>query len=179
MKDNPAAPGGHLESNPTCSNARQRRSSTSGFFAFENPGMRSLGFRGRGRKRLRRQVGRLPPPRRPRSSQPAITRRRTTRARRARPVSENGTPTACLVDDPRDRRSVTTSRGGLSALGAGLYSIGIPKHSALQYETEVKNGKLLLVVHGSPEEVERAKDLLDQSHANSTAVHVERVTVDA
>jgi 3-hydroxyisobutyrate dehydrogenase-like beta-hydroxyacid dehydrogenase len=49
----------------------------------------------------------------------------------------------------------------------------------LQYETEVKNGKLLLVVHGSPEEVERAKDLLDQSHANSTAVHVERVTVDA
>jgi hypothetical protein len=69
--------------------------------------------------------------------------------------------------------------GGLSALGAGLYSIGIPKHSALQYETEVKNGKLLLVVHGSPEEVERAKDLLDQSHANSTAVHVERVTVDA
>ena len=25
--------------------------------------------------------------------------------------------------------------GGLSALGAGLYSIGIPKHSVLQYET--------------------------------------------
>ena len=48
--------------------------------------------------------------------------------------------------------------GGLSALGAALYSIGIPKNSVLQYETQVKNGKLLLVAHGTPEEVERAKD---------------------
>ena len=47
-------------------------------------------------------------------------------------------------------------------LHAGLNSIGIPKHSALRYETEVKNGKLLLVAHGTPDEVERAKDLLDQ-----------------
>ena len=58
--------------------------------------------------------------------------------------------------------------GGLSALGAGLYSIGIPKNSVLQYETEVKNGKLLLVAHGTPDEVERAKDLLDQTEASST-----------
>ena len=65
--------------------------------------------------------------------------------------------------------------GGLSALGAGLYSIGIPKNSIVQYETEVKNGKLLLVVHGSTEEVNRAKDLLDQSKANLTAVHGEQL----
>ncbi len=63
--------------------------------------------------------------------------------------------------------------GGLSALGAALYSIGIPKNSVLQYETQVKNGKLLLVAHGTPEEVERAKDLLDQTEANSTTVHGE------
>ncbi|MDR3632901.1 MAG: permease [Isosphaeraceae bacterium] len=61
--------------------------------------------------------------------------------------------------------------GGLTALGAGLYSIGIPKNSVLQYETEVKNGKLLMVVHGTPEEVKRAKDLLDQSDADSSTVH--------
>ena len=30
--------------------------------------------------------------------------------------------------------------GGLSALGAGLYSVGIPKDSILLYETAVKNG---------------------------------------
>ena len=67
--------------------------------------------------------------------------------------------------------------GGLSALGAGLYSIGIPKNSVVQYETEVKNGKLLLVAHGTPDEVERAKDLLGCSHAKSTTVHTERAAV--
>ena len=61
--------------------------------------------------------------------------------------------------------------GGLTALGAALYGMGIPKNSVLQYETQVKNGKLLLVAHGTPEEVERAKDLLDQAEANSATVH--------
>jgi hypothetical protein len=67
--------------------------------------------------------------------------------------------------------------GSLTALGAALYSIGIPKNSVLQYETEIKNGKLLLVAHGTPEEVERAKDLLDQTQANTTTVHAERAAV--
>ena len=66
--------------------------------------------------------------------------------------------------------------GGLTALGAGLYSIGIPKNSIVQYETEVKNGKLLLVVHGTADEVERARELLNQSEANSLAVHGEPAT---
>src|SRR5271166_5092563 len=39
--------------------------------------------------------------------------------------------------------------GGVSALGAALASIGIPNDSVVQYETEVKNGKLLLVAHGT------------------------------
>ena len=63
--------------------------------------------------------------------------------------------------------------GGLGALGAGLYSIGIPKDSVVQYEMEVKNAKLLLIVHGTPKEVEKAKDLLDQSSATSTTVYGE------
>lgn len=61
--------------------------------------------------------------------------------------------------------------GGLSALGAALYSIGIPKDSVMQYETEVKTGKLLLVVHGTLAEVEHARDLLHQSDARTTTVH--------
>lgn len=61
--------------------------------------------------------------------------------------------------------------GGLSVLGAAMYSIGIPKDSVLQYETQVKNGKLLLVVHGTSEEVDRAKDLLDRTDASSTTVY--------
>ena len=63
--------------------------------------------------------------------------------------------------------------GGLTALGAGLYSIGIPNKSVLQYETEVKNGKLLLVAHGTPAEVERARDILHQTQAQTTTVHAE------
>src|SRR5712692_4140250 len=39
--------------------------------------------------------------------------------------------------------------GGLSAIGAGLYSIGIPKDSILQYEVALKADKFLLIVHGT------------------------------
>ncbi len=67
--------------------------------------------------------------------------------------------------------------GGLSALGAGLFSIGIPKKSILQYETEVKQGKLLLVVHGTPAEIKSAKGLLDQTAAQSIVLHDEHAAV--
>ncbi len=66
---------------------------------------------------------------------------------------------------------------GVSALGAALASIGIPNNSVLEYETAVKNGQILLVAHGTAEEVERAKDLLDDSQAKTTTVHAERAAV--
>jgi hypothetical protein len=69
--------------------------------------------------------------------------------------------------------------GSLTALGAGLYSIGIPKNSILKYETAVKNGSLLLVAHGTADEVERARDLLRQTQAETTTIHAERVAVGA
>jgi heat induced stress protein YflT len=50
--------------------------------------------------------------------------------------------------------------GGLSALGGGLYSIGIPKNSVLKYETAVKADKFLLVVHGTAAEAANAKNIL-------------------
>lgn len=61
--------------------------------------------------------------------------------------------------------------GGLSALGAGLYSIGIPKDSVLKYETAIKSDKYLLVAHGSREEVEKARQILDSSSAHEVDVH--------
>lgn len=63
--------------------------------------------------------------------------------------------------------------GGFSALGAALYSIGIPKNSVVQYETEVKTGKLLLLVHGTLDEIDRAKELLGQTQAQKTTVHAD------
>jgi uncharacterized membrane protein len=67
--------------------------------------------------------------------------------------------------------------GGLTALGAGLYSIGIPRNSVLQYETAVKNDKLLLVAHGTADEVERARNLLHQTEAETTTVHAEPAAI--
>jgi uncharacterized membrane protein len=62
--------------------------------------------------------------------------------------------------------------GGLSALGAGLYSIGIPKDSILKYETAVKSGKFVLVAHGTADEVSRAKKLLDQAGIGGSTLHM-------
>jgi hypothetical protein len=69
--------------------------------------------------------------------------------------------------------------GGLSAIGAGLYSIGIPKNSILQYETSLKAGKFMLVVHGTPIEVNRAKATLATSGASETQLHLTDVPVAA
>jgi len=67
--------------------------------------------------------------------------------------------------------------GGLSALGAALVSIGIPKDSVLQYEASLKAGKFLLVLHATPGEVERAKDCLDNTEAAETTIHAKPVAV--
>jgi hypothetical protein len=50
--------------------------------------------------------------------------------------------------------------GGLSAIGAGLYSIGIPKDSVVKYETAIKADKFLLLAHGTAAETAKAKDIL-------------------
>ncbi len=61
--------------------------------------------------------------------------------------------------------------GGLSALGAALYSIGIPKDSVLQYEQAVKADGFLVVAHGSAEEMARARAILEQSNPTHIDLH--------
>ena len=51
--------------------------------------------------------------------------------------------------------------GGLSAVGAGLYSLGIPKDSILRYERALKTDKFVLIAHGSANETTRAKEILN------------------
>ena len=64
--------------------------------------------------------------------------------------------------------------GGFSALGAALASIGIPENSVVQYESELKAGKFLLIVHGTPDEVQRAKSNLEKSNVGvKTTIHAE------
>jgi uncharacterized membrane protein len=61
--------------------------------------------------------------------------------------------------------------GGLSALGAGLYSIGIPKNSIVTYETALKSDEFLLVAHGTAEEVAKARDILQTTHPMEVGVY--------
>jgi uncharacterized membrane protein len=61
--------------------------------------------------------------------------------------------------------------GGLSAIGAGLYSIGIPKDSVVQYETAVKADKFLLLAHGTAEEVEKARVIMGTAGSLDVAVY--------
>jgi uncharacterized membrane protein len=61
--------------------------------------------------------------------------------------------------------------GGLSALGAGLYSIGIPKDSVVEYETALKSDNFLLLAHGTADEVAKARDILHTTNPTSVAVH--------
>lgn len=60
--------------------------------------------------------------------------------------------------------------GGLSAIGAGFYSLGIPKDSILEYETALKTGKFLLIVHGNVRDTNRAKEILNR-HSPETLEH--------
>jgi hypothetical protein len=65
--------------------------------------------------------------------------------------------------------------GGVSAVGAGLVSIGIPKDSVLKYEIALKTDKFLLVVHGTPDAVQKARDIIDGTEHSFRTVHGELV----
>src|ERR1017187_3288996 len=61
--------------------------------------------------------------------------------------------------------------GGVSAIGAGLYSIGIPKDSIVKYETALKTDQFLLIAHGSAAEVAKAKDIIETTHPAYYTLH--------
>jgi uncharacterized membrane protein len=61
--------------------------------------------------------------------------------------------------------------GGLSALAAALYSIGVPKDSVVRYETAIKSDKFLVIAHGTADEVAKAKKILETAGAAQIDVH--------
>jgi hypothetical protein len=61
--------------------------------------------------------------------------------------------------------------GGLSAVGAGLYSLGIPKDSILRYERALTTGKFVLVAHGSLDETTGAKEILGRTTPETLEHH--------
>lgn len=65
--------------------------------------------------------------------------------------------------------------GGVSAVGAALASIGVPKDSVMKYEVALKTDKFMLIVHGTPDAVAKAKGIIGGTAHSSYTVHAERV----
>jgi hypothetical protein len=61
--------------------------------------------------------------------------------------------------------------GGLSALGAAIFSIGIPKDSVIAYEAAVKADDFLVMARGSTEEMARAKAILGAANPKRLDMH--------
>ncbi len=61
--------------------------------------------------------------------------------------------------------------GGMSALGAGLYSLNIPRDSIIRYETAIRTGKFVLIAEGSPEDTARAKLILHVTQPETLEHH--------
>jgi hypothetical protein len=51
--------------------------------------------------------------------------------------------------------------GSLSALGAALYSVGIPRDNISKYEAALRADKFMVVAYGSADEVARARRILE------------------
>ncbi|MGA2552585.1 MAG: DUF1269 domain-containing protein [Burkholderiaceae bacterium] len=63
--------------------------------------------------------------------------------------------------------------GGLSALGAALFSIGIPKDKVISYETALKANGFIVMGHGTADEMSRAKKLLESLRPKTLDLHTE------
>ena len=68
--------------------------------------------------------------------------------------------------------------GGSSAIGAAIYSMGVPKDSVLEYERALKADSFLILVHGTAGDVARAKSVLASVKPTHLDVH-EGVTLPA
>jgi uncharacterized membrane protein len=69
--------------------------------------------------------------------------------------------------------------GALGALGAGLFSIGIPKDSIVKYEAALKTDQFLLIAHGTAAEVAKAKDIIETTRPAQLALHSGEIKVAA
>jgi hypothetical protein len=69
--------------------------------------------------------------------------------------------------------------GGISALAAALYSVGVPKDSVIQYETALKTDRFLVMAHGPAAEIARAKTILGTVNPERVGVHAGVKTPEA
>jgi uncharacterized membrane protein len=61
--------------------------------------------------------------------------------------------------------------GGISAIGAAIASIGIPKDSIVKYEVALRIGKFVLIAHGTDREVTQARQILNNTRPEAMDHH--------
>src|SRR6202167_4663691 len=61
--------------------------------------------------------------------------------------------------------------GAVGVLGAGLFSIGIPKNSIVKYETALKTDQFVLIAHGTAAEVAKAKEIIERTNPAHSTLH--------
>jgi hypothetical protein len=63
--------------------------------------------------------------------------------------------------------------GSLGAIGAGLFTIGVPKDSAIKYETMLKADRFIVICHGAKGDVAQARSILQYTEATEVNIHDE------
>ena len=61
--------------------------------------------------------------------------------------------------------------GGVAALAAALYSVGVPKDGVIAYESDIKADRFLVMARGSAEEAARARTILGAGNPSRLDVH--------
>jgi uncharacterized membrane protein len=61
--------------------------------------------------------------------------------------------------------------GGLGAIGAEIYGMGIPKDSVVEYDPALKTDKFLLLVHDKASEVEKARKIIANTRPINVTLH--------
>lgn len=64
--------------------------------------------------------------------------------------------------------------GGVTALGAALFSIGIPNDSIIQYEAQIKAGKFVVIARDSQGQLDKAKAALEATQHQGMRLHAGR-----
>jgi hypothetical protein len=79
------------------------------------------------------------------------------------PVAVAGFFTTSLIGAVEGAAAV----GVMSALSAAFFDVGIPKDKIMNYEAAIKNGKYLMIAHGTYAEVEKALSVVGVTGAHT------------
>jgi len=66
--------------------------------------------------------------------------------------------------------------GGVSAIAAALYGLGIPRDSVIEYETAIEADAFLVLAHDTPGRTALARSILNTDDASQVNVHTGKPT---